>query len=245
MGLEELQLVGPGVSSHSLAPVYPTPPQLHNLRSEEERTGGRETRLGPALWGESGEFLWVRTWKRLFFLCVGGGSKGTQNNGGGGKPPPPSHPVQCSSETPAGRGGFRGAQRALSMDLYPPLRTEVGPLGIGVGPAPATQPPHIGSWQCPNRTTNPRAPLFPHLLHGFIPWAERGGRRPRPCISEEGSPQPEPPTDLMRDPWLLPPLQVPRVARCPHPLPGPPPALAASGPASPCWPWLRGVCEVV
>lgn len=85
LGLEELQLVGPGVSSHSLAPAYPTPPQLHNLRSEEKRTGGGETRLGPALWGESGEFLWVRTWKRLFFLCGGGGSKGAQNNGGGGE----------------------------------------------------------------------------------------------------------------------------------------------------------------
>lgn len=94
--------------------------------------------------------------------------------GVGGKPPPPSHPVQCSSETPAGRGGFRGAQRAFSMDLYPPLRTEVGPLGIGVGPVPAIQPPHIGPWQCPNRTTNPRAPLFPHLPQGFIPWVGVG-----------------------------------------------------------------------
>lgn len=47
-------------SSHSLAPVYPTPCRWVTSGPKRKELEVEKQDCGPALWGEGGESLWVR-----------------------------------------------------------------------------------------------------------------------------------------------------------------------------------------
>lgn len=155
------------------------------------------------------------------------------------------HPILVlwASGTLAGRDRLV-AESAFPVDLLH------SPLRAGWGHSPPSQPPLIGSGnaQC---LTPPRHRCSPPCLKAsFLSWSGWASCQV-PAAPERALPSRSHPHPLdfpaAQSTGLRPstPASIgwARVALCSHPLPGPPLPLAASGPASPCWPWLWGVCE--
>lgn len=161
------------------------------------------------------------------------------------KPPVPS--CFCAPLGPGGQRSGVVAERALLVDRHSPEGqggAAPGPsscLGLALAMPKAPHPPAPLLWHCCSPTS---------LKASFPGWSGWASFRV-PAAPERALPsQNRPPTFRLRSPQASAPgptpastrgsHYVPQVARCPHPLPGPPPALAASGPASLCWPWLLG-----
>ena len=164
--------------------------------------------------------------------------------------------------TPSGSLELLPSAHPGSMGLWDPggqrspggrVRVPRGPSlsqGPEWGHSPPSQPPRIGSGsaQC---VTPPRHRCSPACLKAsFLGWSGWASCQV-PATPERALPSRSHPHPLdfpaAQSPGLRPatPASIgcARVELCSHPLPGPPPPLASSGPASPCWPWLRGVCE--
>lgn len=163
----------------------------------------------------------------------------------------PSGSLELPSSSHPGSVGLwdPGRQRSPGGRVRFPSGPSLSPKGR-VGPLPAFAASSDWLWQCP--VPHPaQAPLFSPLPQGIIPEPVGVGVLPGPCSSGE-SPScrshPHPLDFLAAQCTGLRPstpasIGWARGALCSHPLPGPPLPLAASGPASPCWPWLWGVCE--
>ena len=156
---------------------------------------------------------------------------------------PSFHPGSMGLWDPGGQRSLGGRVR------FPCGLSSLSPKGPG-GATPRLHSLLGLALAMPSASPRPGTAVLP-LASRHHSWAGRGGRRARslqlrrePFLAGATHPLDFP---VAQSPGSRPPtpasIGCARIALSSHRLPGPPPPLASSGPASPCWPWLRGVCE--